>query len=162
MDSKASSIKFRVIGGSAPLSGEFKNFKADITLDPATGAGQVSVEIPVADITTGVKDQDSKAVGKDWFDTKSFPKATYVTHSIEHRGENQYVAHGNLTIRGVSFPQDLPFTLDISKTKPAVAEMKAKVTLNRLDFGVGQGEWKSTGTVGNPVEVSIYVKAQAQ
>jgi polyisoprenoid-binding protein YceI len=37
--------------------------------------------------------------------------------------------------------------------QPSGAWLKGGTTLKRLDFGVGQGEWKDTETVGNDVKV---------
>jgi polyisoprenoid-binding protein YceI len=34
-----------------------------------------------------------------------------------------------------------------------------EISLNRLDFGIGQGEWKDTQAVGNPVKVRVSVTA---
>ena len=57
-----------------------------------------------------------------------------------------------LTIRGVAKPLTLPFTLAITG---AAAKMNAAVALNRLAFGVGQGEWKATDTVPAGVTVNV-------
>ena len=37
--------------------------------------------------------------------------------------------------------------------------MKGDVTLNRLDYGMGEGEWEDEKTVGHDVEVLIDVTA---
>ena len=36
-----------------------------------------------------------------------------------------------------------------------------KVTLKRLDYGVGQGDWKATDQVGNDVAVTYALKLVA-
>ena len=40
----------------------------------------------------------------------------------------------------------------------SVGYMTGKVTIKRLDFGVGQGEWKATDQVGNDVVVSFALR----
>jgi polyisoprenoid-binding protein YceI len=50
----------------------------------------------------------------------------------------------------------LPFTLAITG---ASAKMSAAVQLNRLAFGVGQGEWKATDTVPAGVTVNVQLTA---
>jgi polyisoprenoid-binding protein YceI len=40
----------------------------------------------------------------------------------------------------------------------AVATLKGGVTLNRLDYGVGQGDWKDTTLVGNEVRVKFDLR----
>ena len=36
-------------------------------------------------------------------------------------------------------------------------ELSGEVTIKRLDFGVGQGEWQSTEWVGNEVKLQYKV-----
>jgi polyisoprenoid-binding protein YceI len=62
-----------------------------------------------------------------------------------------------LTIRGVARPLTLPFSLAI--TGP-LAKMNAQVGLNRLAFGVGQGEWQAVDTVPAAVTVGIDLTAR--
>jgi polyisoprenoid-binding protein YceI len=42
-----------------------------------------------------------------------------------------------------------------------VGYMSGKTTLRRLDFGVGQGDWKATDQVGNDVGVSFALRLTA-
>ena len=77
-----------------------------------------------------------------------------MAHGFQAGGPGRYVAAGVLTIRGVAKPLTLPFTLAITG---AAAKMNAAVQLNRLAFGVGQGEWKATDTV--PAGVTVNVAA---
>ncbi len=67
---------------------------------------------------------------------------------------------GPCTSSGTERPLDLPFRLDILVGEKKEAEMRAEITLNRLEYGVGQGQWQSTDTIGGPVKLSIYVKAE--
>ena len=39
--------------------------------------------------------------------------------------------------------------------------MAGKTTLKRLDYGVGQGDWKATDQVGNDVSVSFALRLTA-
>ena len=56
---------------------------------------------------------------------------------------------------------DLPLTITFSADDQGrdTALAVGEVTFNRLDFGVGQGEWKDTQAVGNPVKVKVSVSA---
>ncbi|MBU0800787.1 MAG: YceI family protein, partial [Alphaproteobacteria bacterium] len=76
----------------------------------------------------------------------------------------QYVANGVLTIRDVTLPVSVVFTLDISTDDAGnkVAKMDGSFDLNRLDFGVGQGDWAGTGTVANQVNVRVSVTARSE
>jgi polyisoprenoid-binding protein YceI len=94
--------------------------------------------------------------GADWFDVASHAKATFTATRFEKTGENRYVALGTLTLRGVSKPQRLPFTLKIEGDK---ARVSGVTTLDRTAFGVGQGEWKSTDQIPAEVKVSVNLTA---
>jgi len=63
-----------------------------------------------------------------------------------------YDAVGKLTIRGVSRDVHVPFSF-----QPA-GSLIGKTTIKRLDFGVGQGDWKATDQVGNDVSVSYALR----
>jgi polyisoprenoid-binding protein YceI len=79
-----------------------------------------------------------------------------VAKSFQATGPGRYVAAGVLTVRGVAKPVSLPFTLAING---AAAHMTGAVALNRLAFGVGQGEWKATDTVPANVTVNVDLTA---
>jgi cytochrome b561/polyisoprenoid-binding protein YceI len=158
VDGSVSTIKFTATQSGAPFDGEFKNFTAVIVFDPETVTGHVDVGIPINQMTTG-SERDAEIGKPDWFDVENFPMARFKAESFEKIAANQYVAHGTLTIRGVAKALDLPFTLDIQEGAPKQVEMKAEITLNRLDFGIGQGEWQKTDMIADAVTISIYVKA---
>jgi len=89
--------------------------------------------------------------GPDIFDVAHWPTAHYVTRSVTKTAAG-YSALGTLTLRGVTkdVPIDFRFT-----AAPGAAKLEGSATLKRLDFGVGQGDWKSTEWVGDVVKVNF-------
>ena len=71
-------------------------------------------------------------------------------------GGGKYQASGDLTIRGVSKPVLLPFTLAISGD---TARMNGSLVLNRTAFGIGQGQWKTGDVVASEVTVTVALTA---
>jgi polyisoprenoid-binding protein YceI len=65
-----------------------------------------------------------------------------------------YTATGKLTIRNVT--RDVPIAFTFEK-KDGSAWLKGSAQLKRLDFGVGQGDWKDTEQVGNDVKVNFVL-----
>ncbi|HAI28113.1 MAG TPA: YceI family protein, partial [Thalassospira sp.] len=51
----------------------------------------------------------------------------------------------------------LPFDLEIEGNE---AKATGTVTINRTDFGVGQGQWADTSQVGDPVTIEIDIEAK--
>lgn len=147
----------------APFQGEFKSFDGTIAFDPANLAGgKADITIDMSSADANSTDRNKYLPMSDWFNTAKFPSAHFTVTGFEKGlDKNQYIAKGNLTIRDVTLPIMLPFNLDITKnpTGESVAKMTAETALNRLDFGVGQGEWKDTSSVANQVKVKITLTA---
>jgi polyisoprenoid-binding protein YceI len=72
-------------------------------------------------------------------------------------GGGKYEADGDLTIRGVSKPFALPFTLTINGDQ---AVMSSETSVDRSLFGVGQGEYGGADVV--PFDVKLRVSVQAK
>ena len=53
----------------------------------------------------------------------------------------------------------VPFTFrTATEAGASVGYMSGKTTIKRLDYGVGQGDWKATDQVGNDVGVSFALR----
>jgi len=63
-------------------------------------------------------------------------------------------AAGRLTLRGVTRDLRIPLTM---KPVGAGLELSGATSIDRLDYGVGQGEWKSSEWVGNTVKLEYKV-----
>ena len=164
IDSANSTITFAATQYGEAFQGEFKNFGGKIIFDPARlDNAYADIWIDITSITTGSADRDGQAKSADWFDTEHYPKAQFVADSFSKIGPNRYMARGALTVRGHAAVAELPFTLQIRESPNGqTALMQADLTLNRLDFGIGQGQWQDPNTIGNDVKVSITVVADAQ
>ena len=116
----------------------------------------MKIIIDIASIKTGSYDRDGQAISSDWFNVNEFPRAEFTANNFDDVSDGNYIAYGDILLRGVSMPVELPFSLNINEGE---ADMAAEIVLDRLDFGVGQGQWQSTDAIGNRVEVMIQVKA---
>jgi polyisoprenoid-binding protein YceI len=129
----------------------------DILFSPdALDKSKVTVTIDIASLKTGDEQRDASLPSSDWFDVASHPKAIFTATRFEKAGADRYVAHGSLNLRGVAKPIDLAFRLKITG---GAARMSGTASLDRLAFGVGQGEWQSTDSV--PAKVAVHVELQA-
>ncbi len=105
---------------------------------------------------TGVAETESALPEADWFAVASHPTASFTATKFRHVAGNRYEAIGKLTLRGISRPLKLPFTLTIAGD---VATMTGTATIDRTLFGVGQGEWAATTDLPAAVTVTVAVKA---
>ena len=122
--------------------------------DKNPAAGSLEVKIDIASLDTQDAERDDALKGADLFDTKGHPSATYVAKSLARNSAGGLEAVGKLTLRGVSKDLRLPLTL-----KPTAngLELSGQTSIKRLDYGVGQGEWQSTESVGDEVKIQYKV-----
>jgi polyisoprenoid-binding protein YceI len=157
VDHAASKVGIGSTFDGQAVGGSFRKWDADIRFDPNDLAhSSASVSIDVGSAVTGDADRDEALPDTPWFFAAKYPKATFVSHSFKTLGGNRYEAAGDLTIRGVTKPLTLPFTLVITGD---AAKMNAAVSVNRLAFGVGQGEWATTEVIPAAVQVTIALSA---
>jgi len=152
---EGSELRFRATQAGARFEGRFADFDASIVFDERDLAGsRFDVTITLASTDTRDADRDGVLKGPDFFHVGRYPQARFVATKFRRTGTG-YVADGELTLRGVTRPVAVGFTLARSGSG---ATLTGSALLRRLDFGVGQGEWRSTDSVGNEVEVLFTLK----
>ena len=104
-------------------------------------AGSLNVKVQIASVDTQDKDRDEMLTGADLFDAQKFPTASTSRAHSRKRADGGLEAVGKLTLRGVT--QDLRLPLTIKPTADGL-ELSGETAIKRLDYGVGQGDWKST------------------
>jgi polyisoprenoid-binding protein YceI len=158
LDRAASRLTFRSAFSGEAVQGGFKRWDAQIQFDPKDlAASKAVVTIDVGSASTGATDKDQALPTADWFDAVRFPRASFVTRSFKDLGGGRYQALGDLTIRGVTRPVTLPFTLAITGDE---AKMNGQAVVNRSLFGVGRGQFASAETVPFNVTVGIALVAR--
>lgn len=163
LDPKGSSLSFSVAQVGSIVSGRFPTWTGDIVLDPSSlASARIDIRIDTRPVSTNNRDVDSLMKGPNFLDVQKFPEARFVSTSISGSGD-RYEARGKLTIRDVTRDTVLPFTLaitdDSSQPGRVRATARGRIMLKRLDYGVGQNEWASTGQAANEVTVDLNVVA---
>ena len=154
-----SKLTFSFTQAGAVNTGKFGTFGVTLSTRAASlDAAKINVTVDIASIDTGDKDRDETLRGPDLFDAKKYPEARF-TAVMEPRGTNKYTASGNLTLRGVTHPMRVPLSIrHATEAGQSVTYLDGGVTLKRLDFGIGQGDWRSTEWVGNEVPITWSVR----
>ncbi len=157
IDPARSKLGFSCAQTGTTFQGTFTRYTAEINFDPDNLAGSsVHVEVDPASATTGDPQRDATLPATDWFSVARFPKAVFDATSIRSTGTNAFEADGKLTIRDVTLPFNLPFTLQIDG---ASAHATGHAQLIRTDFGVGQGPWTNGDFVALEVGIDIDIVA---
>ncbi|NHK26899.1 YceI family protein [Parvularcula flava] len=160
IDPAVSSVTFTAEQQGQEFTGEFGSFSADIRLDPQDlSDAMISATIDMTSVDAGSTDRNDALPTNDWFAVKKFPEATFVSDEINSLGGDQYEAVGTLTIKDVSQPANLPFTLSIDGD---TATASGTLDLTRTDYNVGTGAYKDGKWVGLPVTVMVEITATRQ
>lgn len=152
--------------GLSNYTARFTRFNADLTFNPEKPEdSKVVVTVDPTSIKTDYpfadkKDFDKVLVeGKEWFNSKAFPKISFESTKIERTGENTGVMSGNLSFLGVTKPVSLNITFNgamikqpFSK-KPALG-FSAQGILKRSDWGMAT----YVPNIGDEVELLIEVE----
>lgn len=139
------------------FTGLFRRWNADIAFDPAQlPASKIVVSVDMASVYTNDPDRDQTLPTGEWFDSKRFPRAVFTSTRITAAGPGRYTAAGTLNLKGVTRPATLNFGLKIVGDK---AEANGAITLDRSQFGVGQGQFKSGDAIPLAVNVAFTVRA---
>ena len=135
------------------VSGGFADWTSAISFDEnATGVmGSVDTTISIGSLSLG--SVTGQALDADFFNAATFPTAVF-TGDILADGDT-YLADGTLTIKDISVPVSLPFSLTLDGD---TATMNGAITLDRRTFEIGQSMNDETN-LGFPVQVDIALTA---
>jgi polyisoprenoid-binding protein YceI len=151
-DAAASRLEFTGVQAGADFKGVFHKFSAVVDFAPeALNTSSIDVQIDMSSEDSKDKSRDDTIRGADIFDAAHYPTAHYVTKSISKTATG-YSATGSLTLRGVT--KDVPIEFQFA-TSGSLAKLDGSAKLKRLDFGVGQGDWKSTDQIADLVKVGF-------
>ncbi len=134
-----------------PVEGVFKRFDAQIAFDPKKPEnGSVALQIDTASASIGVAPVDMELPKAVWFDVARFPKASFQSSAIKAMGDGRYEVLGKLSLKGHARELAVPVTIAQAEGKSVAS---GSFTLRRLEFQVGDGEWRDTAMVADEVQV---------
>ena len=101
------------------VRGAFTDFAGEAHLDTLEPeASSVSIRIRTASIDTGQADRDAHLRSPDFLDVERFPEMVFTSTEVEQVDEETYEVTGDLTIRDVTRPVTVEFTLTGSAKDP--------------------------------------------
>jgi polyisoprenoid-binding protein YceI len=133
---------------NVPVEGKFGKFTAQVKFDP--------LSIDVASYDLGDESYNDQVRGKEWFDAKTYPSATFVSSAIAPSGGNQFKVTGKLTIKGKSQTVVMPVTVS---QQGATQTFDGSLPIKRSQFDIGTGEWKDTSVVADDVVIKFHIVA---
>ena len=164
LDPAHSGVYFGVNHIYSTTRGYFEAFNGTVLFSPDDLAGsRFDFEVKVKSINTGNSKRDGHLNSGDFFDSKKYPTMTFTSSAVRHVKDDQYLVEGKMTVKDVSQTVSVPFTFMGVKAHPfdnksEVAGFEARMTIDRLAYGVGGGKFYDMGVVGKEVEVLISLE----
>jgi polyisoprenoid-binding protein YceI len=152
-----SSIEFSV-KASVALEGKFDKWEATVTF-PSTDVttGVMDIKIHAASVNTGSGMKDDKLRSKDFFNAKDDPYITFHSDKIVQTGPNTLELPGKFTIRGVSKPETLTFTITGAKGT-GEGTITGTMAFDRKEYGMNSGI--PFIKIADRVEVTVHLKGK--
>lgn len=151
--SEGARLSFKGAYMGEAFDGTFQRFTPKIVFDTgALESAVLDVDVDVTSAATGIDEYDEGMQEPEFFHGGRYPSARFVTKSVRALGEDRYEADAELTIRGKTVSLPFPFRFEVDDDK---ARLRAEVTIRRLDFDIGTGDWADTSLIANEVEVRV-------
>ena len=136
-----------------PVDGSFKKFDAQISFDPKKPeTSKIAFTVELGSASLGAADTEAEVAKADWFNTKIFPQASFQSSAIKATGPGKFEVAGKLTIKGASQAVVVPVMLAQAGANTTAT---GAFVIKRLDFKIGDGDWKDTSVVANDVQVKF-------
>lgn len=158
LDTDESRIAFGYSQMGVSMEGGFNNLEAKAfsfdTEQPE--AAQVTVEIPLSGVDAGYEEANAELGKSEWLDLAQHPLARFQSTQVEVLGDNRYQVTGLLSIKGKEKEVSVPFEF---KEDGGAGIFEGSFTLQRADFGIGEGQWADFGIVANDIQVKFHFVA---
>ena len=144
-------LNFRAMQQGAEFSGKFEEFEIAIRFSSdGLAESAITVTVAVASVNTAYEDRDTALRSEHLLDVAQWPEAFFRTAEFRDLGGDNFEAVGDMTIRDRTRRIALPFTFT---TDGDEAQLAGELTISRLDYGIGQGDWADTTWVGRDVTI---------
>lgn len=158
LDAARSKLTFTGTQQGEAFTGQFRQFTPRIRFSPeALAAAQWTVSIDVKSNDSANQERDETMRTSDWFDVARYPVATFTASTFRTgAAAGQYVAEGELTIKGRKVRVPLPFRWTPG-ADGKTATLSGQVVLDRHAFALGTGDWTDDAWVGRNVTVGVQL-----
>jgi polyisoprenoid-binding protein YceI len=151
------SLSFTATQMGKEFTGQFLDFDIELAFSPdALESSYVMVEVTMESAETQDEERDEMIQNDEWFNSNNFPLAFFISENFtanpDESSDYEYLARGELTIAGEAKEIDLPFTF---KNKGENGYVAGEITLNRLDYGLGQKSWPDAESISHDVHVKF-------
>ncbi len=147
------------------VRGAFTDFAGEARLQPADPpASWVTLRIRTASIDTGQPDRDAHLRSPDFLDVETYPEMVFTSTEVSQVDDGLYQVSGDLTIRDVTRPVSIDFTLTGSALDPfgnLRVGFEGALAIRRSDWGLTWNTPLDTGgvLVSDRIQIEFDVSA---
>lgn len=164
IDKEHSGLYFAVKHVFVPVKGHFTEYEGTIEFSADNAAaGVFNFDVSVDSVFTGIAKRDKHLLSPDFFEAKKYPLITFRSSSVTQDGDSTLLVKGTLTMKETGREITLPLSYLGSKPHPlmkgtVIAGFEGGITINRLDYGVGNGKFADMGVVDKDVRITIALE----
>lgn len=143
-DSNIDSAKSTVIATfkqeNVPVDAPFRRFNGTIVYDVKNVASATAaLEVETGSLDIGDEAYNAEVRKKSWFDSTTYPKATFRSSAIKAGAAGQFDATGTLTVKGKALTITVP--VKVQSTAGTTA-FDGTFVISRKAFGIGDPAWE--------------------
>ncbi len=159
LDREASRIEMIGTADGREAVTRVEDFDVDLDGDlDQPGEGHVVLTLRSESITGGNDIVDGMLHGHNWFDVENYPEIVLRSTDIQAPAAGELRIEGELELRGETYPLTVPVNWTRQGDRVSV---NGRLTLDRTDFDMGRGAWRSEGTVKHEVHVDFTIELLA-
>ena len=149
-----STIKFTIKNFGINVSGTIKGLTGTIHFEPDNiQSTAFNVRLDASTINTDNNTRDNHLKKEEYLNIKKYQYISFSSTQVKITGDGKYLLQGNITIKGVTKPITIPFSV-INQNDDLL--FTGDVNLNRRDFKVGGNSFIMSDNLF--VTLSIYAK----
>jgi polyisoprenoid-binding protein YceI len=147
--------------GMSKVRGTFNDYTGTILYDDAhPERSSITLLIHAASIDTRNEGRDKDLQAEAFFDVAKHPRILFRSTSIEHKRGDEYVVHGELTMKGVTRTITVPMTRTVRRTADAAwGNVRiggvGRTTIRRKDFNIVGTQFWGDAVLSDDVTIEI-------
>jgi len=146
------------------VTGRFTDFDVSMTSNGGDlSGGSIETIIQTASINTDNESRDGDLRGGSFFNSDTFPTATFKSTKIEKAGESKFNVSADLTIRGITKPvvMNVKYLGTVTDGRGRVKTgWKGTATINRFDYNVMWDRKLDSGGLVVSKEVELTLRLE--
>ena len=162
VDTARSRVSFSGVHMDNPFTGFFDQWQAQFYFNPdGLEQSHIYARFVTGSADTGNALYDGTLAESDWFDSDTYPEATFTSETISANldtdQQNSYRVMGVLTIRAISQP--VSFNMKVEQLDDTSIHLNAAVIIDRLAYKIGAESDPDADWVSRNIAVDLNIQA---